>query len=509
MAHRSRQWIIVLPVLSLLSCDGADPREHGADHGAEVASVGGSRSDGPRAVAAPEPTTRPNSREPDFFLPLSIADAGARARDENKTIFAYFYSNTCAACLVMKHKVFSDPWVSTLLRRHTIPIRINVTEHPFLAAMYGVRAVPVCIFFRADGSRIERIDGAPPTNTFLSWASYYAVGRDNVYIAREGVLEAHIRLAESLVGKRKLDSALEEYLWVWDHGSELEPDFLDGTAARVAHSLGGIAERHVRARSALEERRAEAEHRLLTGSGTAADIRVVYYLDFVTKRVDATLALYDRIKRERLDDPLMPEWYDVVFDALRKARRYEDIAAGTDTTDAVNKLFVAIEERRPRPYDHSPATRYTEAVEMHLRYYAGRISQYYEVLLGLGRHEEADALATRLLEAAPGADTLNALAWAGYLTGQPTEQHLKQARQAYDMSFGNSAAIVDTLARIMALRGQRAEAVNLLEQGLKTSRLPSENEILRRCRDEIRSAPASEKPGPPNAPEPTVEPGEA
>lgn len=146
---------------------------------------------------------------------------------------------------------------------------------------------------------------------------------------------------------------------------------------------------------------------------------------------------------------------------------------------------------------------------MHLRYYAGRISQYYEVLLGLGRHEEADALATRLLEAAPGADTLNALAWAGYLTGQPTKQHLKQARQAYETSFGNSAAIVDTLARIMALRGQRAEAVNLLEQGLKTSRLPSENEILRRCRDEIRSAPASEKPGPPNAPEPTVEPGEA
>jgi hypothetical protein len=168
-----------------------------------------------------------------------------------------------------------------------------------------------------------------------------------------------------------------------------------------------------------------------------------------------------------------------VFDALLDARRYAEIAAENDLVEAVDRLFAAAGAEKPVPEEYDKPEEYEAAVERHYRYYSGRIGEYYQVLFGLGRDDEADALAARLLEKFPGASSLNALAWAGYLTGHPGEKHLQQAREADELTFHDNAAILDTLARILAVRGQREEAVKLVSERIAVTNNKDQIALLR------------------------------
>ena len=186
----------------------------------------------------------------------------------------------------------------------------------------------------------------------------------------------------------------------------------------------------------------------------------------------------------------MTVWQEEFFDALLEARRYQELAANTDITQAVDDLFREAKEIEPKPEDYSPLE-YEQIRQQHGTYLSVRASTYYQILLGLERHKEADALAERLLEAVPGSGTLNALAWAGHLTGKPTEANLQQAREANKLTYGGNAAIVDTLARILAARGQRQEAVDLIKESLKYPRAPAEAAALYKCLADIQQPPAT------------------
>ena len=81
------------------------------------------------------------------------------------------------------------------------------------------------------------------------------------------------------------------------------------------------------------------------------------------------------------------------------------------------------------------------------------VASSYQVLIGAGRLDEATAVAQRLTEEFDDAESQNALAWAGYLTGAPVEANPAQARRAFEMTGGDNIAIIDTLARVLAALG--------------------------------------------------------
>ena len=110
-----------------------------------------------------------------------------------------------------------------------------------------------------------------------------------------------------------------------------------------------------------------------------------------------------------------------------------------------------------------------------------QVSNYYQVLIGLKKSKDADALAQRLMKIDGGAMTLNSLAWNGYLTGTPTETNLDQARKANDLSKGKDAAIIDTLARILKARDKKEEAVKLVKDAMEQLTKPYEKRVLDEC----------------------------
>ena len=107
----------------------------------------------------------------------------------------------------------------------------------------------------------------------------------------------------------------------------------------------------------------------------------------------------------------------------------------------------------------------------------------YQALIGVAQFDEAAEVADRLVESLDDADTRNALAWAGYLTGSPIEANVKQAREAFAMTAGEDLAIVDTLARVLATRGERDEAVAVAQSGLERAKTKRDRERMQACLD--------------------------
>lgn len=114
----------------------------------------------------------------------------------------------------------------------------------------------------------------------------------------------------------------------------------------------------------------------------------------------------------------------------------------------------------------------------------------YQVLIGAGHLEQATAVAGRLTEALEDADSYNALAWAGYLTGSPVEANLDQARRAFEMTGGENIAIVDTLARVLATLGHRDEAISVAEAGLAKAGTTHDRRTMTGCLEYCRKQPA-------------------
>ncbi len=80
----------------------------------------------------------------------------AKAAEEDKMIFAEFYTTWCAPCRKMARNVFSDPAISPFYNQHFINYKINAEEAEgrLLKEQYGVGAYPSFVFIRSDGSSV-------------------------------------------------------------------------------------------------------------------------------------------------------------------------------------------------------------------------------------------------------------------------------------------------------------------------------------------------------------------
>ena len=116
------------------------------------------------------------------------------------------------------------------------------------------------------------------------------------------------------------------------------------------------------------------------------------------------------------------------------------------------------------------------------------VAACYQVLIGVGEHEEATSIANQLIERIDDAETLNALARAGYRTGSPVEEHLSMAREAYAQTGGDSLQIVDTLARLLAVMGHHDEAVSVAEAGLAKATTDDDRTLMEQCLEYCRGS---------------------
>ncbi len=432
------------------------------------------------------------------FVSLSFGDALKQAEKEKKLVFVDFYATWCGPCKVLDKTTLADASVVSWLRENTVALKIDAEREPALAARYRISAFPTLVFMKPDGAEVGRLQGVVQTDHFLSEAKGIRAGKNRVERARDrlesnGPDDPHERMqfARELAGSGKFDEALEHYLWCWDKGNSKSRSFAGVRVSFLLQEIAELGRQHSPAMQALRERRDRAREevlalekpnwlsRMLTRPNTPA-------ADFVSLNAylaedDKSLDLYDELKENGTNAYALRQIRPHVYDLLREAKRYHEIAEHKDILgDARRRIEMDEQSTRFMPEQQR---------EQMIQWLRGRllndIADDYEVLIGSGMHSDADKLAKLLIDFYDNAQTYNALAWAGYLTGRPTKANLEQAEKANTLTNGNSAAIVDTLARVLDARGQNEQACQHVREALNWLPAGRDRDIVQETAEDL------------------------
>lgn len=105
--------------------------------------------------------------EPGTVIEPPVEGTANLIRHSSLPILIDFYSLTCAPCLMM------HPVLERLARRRAgeiMVVKLNVDQHPELAASFGIQAVPTFIVVHK-GTERGRTSGAMPEADFSLWVA--------------------------------------------------------------------------------------------------------------------------------------------------------------------------------------------------------------------------------------------------------------------------------------------------------------------------------------------------
>lgn len=417
------------------------------------------------------------------FVSLSLDEAFVKAAKEQKFVFVDFYTTWCGPCKIMNETTWTDAKVIAWLSEKVVPLQVDAEKEEKAADKYGIEAYPTLLFLKADGTEVERLVGMHSATEFIEAAEGILSGKDALARAKDKLEAsgrnnpmARLEYARVLHDKGKYPEALQEYLWCFDEGSKHSTAFDGVRLSYLLHDIAELAMHYPLAVTALMDRADAAQQAILSGEAPAVRIQEFTAINECLGAEQESLALYDRLKQEKPDAAAIALLRKSVMSELLDQRRYGDFAEGSDLGKQIDQLF---ESHQPSWFDKllglgRPQEIKAELDESRSRMLVEQVCEYYQILIGLKRMDEAEKLAQRLLAVNQSADTYNGLAWHGYLTGAPVEANVVQARKAYEMTQGQDAAIVDTLARVLHARGQRDEAIRVVRDA--SARLTSERD---------------------------------
>ncbi len=160
--------------------------------------------------------------------------------------------------------------------------------------------------------------------------------------------------ARTLAGNGQHEEALAELLWCFDYGAKENPAFVGVRLSFLPVQIAELGKKYPPALDALRERRDTAEQRAAKTKGTnryMMDVMELAALDHYLGNDAANLELYDELKSESPDSPILKFLGHHVVDELIKAGREDEArevgAAKNKSRRAVRKP-VDIERAWPR-----------------------------------------------------------------------------------------------------------------------------------------------------------------
>jgi len=434
--------------------------------------------------------TLPAMGAKEWFVDLGYDAAFARAAKENKLVFIDFYTTWCQPCKMMDESTFKDDAVVKWLSDNAVAIKIDAEAKEEIALKHKVDGYPTLIFLKADGTEFERVSGYIPPEDLLRIFRLVETGKTTLIVAKQNLDKspndpvAHLDYAAELTRRSRWEDAWAEYNWCLDNGVKNDPEFEKYGADALLSGmieLGGPLER---ARLELMKLRNESEQKFRDGKGSMIDGHLIRDVNNAAGEDLRTLEFYDSIVEdgdkdeiETLSRAMMP--------LLVRAQRFDEVEERVKVVDDARRVLA----NAVPTADYLGKYREPEEREMFREIFnenaALRVSDHYQVLLATGKKDEAAELAAAAMKASESPAVYGALSWAGYLSGKPVEQNIAWARKALDMMGGESAEVVDTLARLLDKLGRKEEAIKVCRAALEKSDDLRSKLILQGCLDEI------------------------
>ena len=103
------------------------------------------------------------------FEHISLDEAIAKAKAENKPIFIDVYATWCGPCKYLSREVFVEDELGNYMNENFINLKLDGEEGDgdYLMAQFGLDAYPTMLYLSADKEELNRIVGAVSANEIL------------------------------------------------------------------------------------------------------------------------------------------------------------------------------------------------------------------------------------------------------------------------------------------------------------------------------------------------------
>jgi hypothetical protein len=177
-------------------------------------------------------------------------------------------------------------------------------------------------------------------------------------------------------------------IWCWDEGKK-DPEFARTRSTMVAREFGILARTFAPAKDAMIARRDDAHSRAVAGKGGGTVVQDLIALNKELKEPEDTLAVYDKIPegdRRRVTISIY------LFDVFLEKQRYADAALYLRP----EMMSMSIQSTKAL-LARKPAGMTDEMRESQKLYARTSTANRVEALVGVGRLDDARALAEELL----------------------------------------------------------------------------------------------------------------
>jgi thiol-disulfide isomerase/thioredoxin len=338
------------------------------------------------------------------FRDLTLDQAfSAVAKEKKPIVLIDFYTTWCEPCKRLDATTWKDEDVRKWLGETAVCLKIDAEKQEALANTYRVNAYPTILLLRPDGTEVDRLVGYRDAKKFLSDAQESLTGNDSLSRARKA-LEGENRsdpmlrqsYGDALAQKGRIEDALSEYLWCFDHGLEHNRSYVGVRVSFLLSSIAQLGQQHKPALDELRKRRDAARKAI---EARKADFDTAMGFTAINSRLgehDQTLALFDAIKADKAQPQKIRAYLlNESIDPLLKARRYRDIAHEMDLKAKARDLIATHTKQEPFfPKDERLRAFMKSQVIV-------EVAKFYEALVGTGAKPDADAVAAMLLKFDP------------------------------------------------------------------------------------------------------------
>ena len=274
------------------------------------------------------------------FRDLSLDRARQAATEGGKRfVLVDFYTVWCGPCKKLDETTWKDQEVRDWLSREAVCLKVDAEKDEPLAEKYHINVYPTVLLLRPDGTEIDRLVGYRDAKTFLADAREALAGNNSLARARKKLEGANandpsLRMSygDALAQSGRVEDAISEYLWCFDHGLEHGPGF---TGVRLSFLLGRIVQlgrTHPAALDELRKRRDAAGKKIEARTADFDTAMGFAALNANLGEPRQTLALFDRIKADKSQPARVRQYlFDQALDQLLLAKRYKEVIADVQT----------------------------------------------------------------------------------------------------------------------------------------------------------------------------------
>lgn len=380
------------------------------------------------------------------FSEITFFDAVARAKAEQKAIFAYFYTRSSLKEQTGLTEILSIHSIKEWIEQSTVPVSICLDDGQSKFNGHDIRSLPNCLIFAPNTIRIGEIGTTSEISDpehFLNLAKHYVNGEGTLPYAKRKAEEGHPANALNWLN-------LAEAYSEWGYDKEAENILLDWVQRRAEyrHSISYIhgaflygtflvcSERHEQLICSFRNRRDELKNEIIK-SNFRDNKRILIYAR-INKLIDDHSNTIEMFKQLKASQPGLVDtlFTFVVLDGggfTYPDENYLEISKQIDLVDLVDSCLGTYREEANWIHEAEQDLGYEMWNDRLDSYFRLSLCGIYYALLATGQPEQASEVANRLIACMPSAESYEFLSRFGLRSGNPQPESLEFAKKAVEL----------------------------------------------------------------------------